>query len=161
VIFAISYYDSHQTFTWLFFSAFLLRTLIEFRRHPEIKTMSAITKSPRLTAALAAVVALSAAAPALAETQSRNRSDNAAPARNETARVWRTVASDAPPLGAQRVVMACEQGAIARRNFERRFGQAPVFVTASQALAARDAGQTWSTPRCMTERELYRLTDGQ
>ena len=120
--------------------------------------MSAITKSPRLTAALAAVVALSAAAPALAEAQSRNRSDNAAPARNETARVWRTVASDAPPLGAQRVVMACEQGAIARRDYERQYGQAPVFMTADQVLSAKQRGETWSAPRCMNSREHARLS---
>jgi hypothetical protein len=118
--------------------------------------MSAHTSSARLKVALAAAAVLSATLPTLAAAQARPSST---PARNDAARVWRTLSVDAPPIGAQRVVMPCQQGAVARRNFERRFGQQPVFITADQALSARNAGESWTAPRCMTWRELDRLSE--
>lgn len=106
-----------------------------------------------LSSALAAALAVAAvAAPAVAQQR--------APAPQQFgAQVYRTLSVEAPPPGAVRIVMPCESGAVARRNFERRFGEAPTFVTADQALQARDRGETWSTPRCMTDREHARLSD--
>ena len=56
-----------------------------------------------------------------------------------------------------RAVMICASDSATRRSFEREHGTAPVFVTARDALAAAASGETWSTPRCMTEREHARL----
>ena len=114
--------------------------------------MTAFALSARLS--LATVAALSMALPAFAQNQTQR---TAQPARAE-AQVWRTSSIDVP-TDAPRVVLVCEQGAIARRNFERRFGQEPMFITADQALAARDRNEVWSAPRCMTQRQLDRLTE--
>ena len=54
-------------------------------------------------------------------------------------------------------VMVCATDAATRRAYQREFGVAPVFVTAQEAVAARQAGQRWATPRCMTERQYDRL----
>lgn len=64
----------------------------------------------------------------------------------------------APAATARQVVMWCDSGAMARRAYEREHGQAPVFVTADQVLAAHRSGQTWDAPRCMTSREHARLS---
>lgn len=109
------------------------------------------SSSLRVTAAIAVALA-AVAAPALAQ-------QRAAPAAQFDARVYRAMSVEAPPPGALRIVMPCETGAVARRAFERRFGQTPVFVTADEALQARDRGETWSAPRCMTEREHARLSE--
>jgi len=56
-----------------------------------------------------------------------------------------------------RAVLICASDSATRRSFEREHGAAPIFVSAREALAAASAGETWSTPRCMTEREHARL----
>jgi len=75
------------------------------------------------------------------------------------ASVFRALSVEAPPPGAARIVMPCDTDAVARRSFERRVGQPPVFVTAEQALEARDRREVWTTPRCMTDGELARLSE--
>ncbi|AQR60780.1 hypothetical protein BZG35_03275 [Brevundimonas sp. LM2] len=62
------------------------------------------------------------------------------------------------PERAQRVVMLCATDAATRASFQRDFGTRPVFVSADDALRARTARETWTAPRCMTEREHARLT---
>lgn len=74
-----------------------------------------------------------------------------------------TLAGDRPEQArqgpqVQRVVMLCDTDAATRRGFARRYGAAPVFITADQVMAARASGDTWSRPRCMTAREHARLT---
>ena len=54
-------------------------------------------------------------------------------------------------------VMMCRTDTSTRRAYQREFGAAPIFVTAQEAVAARQAGQRWSTPRCMTEHQYNRL----
>ncbi len=54
-------------------------------------------------------------------------------------------------------VMVCATDAATRRAYQREFGAAPVFVTADEVVAARQSGQRWTTPRCMTERQYDRL----
>ena len=44
-------------------------------------------------------------------------------------------------------------GSPTRSAFTRQYGAEPVFLTAREAAEAKTAGQTWTTPRCMTERE--------
>lgn len=58
---------------------------------------------------------------------------------------------------ALRAVMACKTDTATRRAYQREFGAAPVFVTAQEAVAARENGQRWATPRCMTEHQYNRL----
>lgn len=58
---------------------------------------------------------------------------------------------------ALRSVMMCATDAATRRSYQREFGQAPVFVTAQEAIASRQAGTRWATPRCMTEHQYNRL----
>lgn len=53
----------------------------------------------------------------------------------------------------QRVVLICESDAATRTAFTRQYGAEPVFLTAREAVQAKTAGQAWTTPRCMTERE--------
>ncbi len=89
-----------------------------------------------LTPALIAAALAAAASPSLAQqTQAR-----------ETVRP-----------AALRAVMACKTDTATRRAYQREFGAAPVFVTAQEAVAARQNGQRWSTPRCMTEHQYNRL----
>lgn len=54
-------------------------------------------------------------------------------------------------------VMVCAGDTEARRDYQRTYGSAPVFVTAQEALAARQAGQRWAAPRCMTAHQYSRL----
>jgi hypothetical protein len=54
-------------------------------------------------------------------------------------------------------VMMCATDTTARRAYQREFGAAPAFVTAQEALASRQAGTRWATPRCMTEHQYNRL----
>ena len=58
---------------------------------------------------------------------------------------------------ALRAVMVCKTDTATRRAYQREFGAAPVFMTAQEAVAARENGQRWSTPRCMTEHQYNRL----
>ena len=53
----------------------------------------------------------------------------------------------------QRTVLICATDVSTRASFTREYGAAPAFITAREALAARDSGRTWNTPRCMTKRE--------
>lgn len=54
-------------------------------------------------------------------------------------------------------VMICAEDSATRASFEREYGERPVFVSARDLLAARDAGERWEAPRCMTEREYVRF----
>lgn len=120
--------------------------------------MPAFASSARFRLALAAVAALSTALPALAlPAQAQTQPQRTTQPVRTDAQMWRALSTDTLPTDAPRVVLVCEQGAIARRNFERRFGQSPLFITADQALAARDRNDVWSTPRCMTQRQMDRL----
>lgn len=58
---------------------------------------------------------------------------------------------------ARQSVMICRTDVATRRAYEREHGVSPVFVTARETVAAREAGEAWSRPRCMTEREYNRL----
>jgi hypothetical protein len=62
-----------------------------------------------------------------------------------------------PAAAPAREVLICSSDAATRRAFAREYGAEAVFVTAEQALAARDAGERWAAPRCMTAREHERL----
>lgn len=120
------------------------------------------SSSIRLTTACAVALALSAvASPGLtneAQSQRQIQGQQAMPTQLD-ARVFRALSVEAPPPGAARIVMPCDTDAVARRSFERSVGQAPVFVTAEQAIQARDRGEVWTAPRCMTDSELARLRD--
>ena len=93
--------------------------------------------SPALPAALAAALTtalVATAVPSLAQTPKPER-----------------------PVARQAVIV-CATDAATRRAHQREFGVEPIFVTARETLAARSNGESWSTPRCMTEREYVRLT---
>ena len=62
-----------------------------------------------------------------------------------------------PEPQVERVAYICTNDEATRSAFEREYGQAPVFVTAEEALAAASAGERWSAPRCMTEAQHARL----
>ena len=94
-----------------------------------------------LTPALIAAALAAAATPSLAQQSLRQQTQP-----HETVRP-----------AALRAVMACKTDTATRRAYQREFGAAPVFVTAQEAVAARENGQRWSTPRCMTEHQYNRL----
>lgn len=92
--------------------------------------------------ALAAVLTLAAAvSPALADPQA-NRADQTRPA--------------VPP----RAIFICAADQDTRAAFQRQHGVDPVFMSAEQVLEARRDDITWQAPRCMTEREYARLSQG-
>lgn len=62
-----------------------------------------------------------------------------------------------PDPRVERVAYICANDETTRSAFEREYGQAPVFVTAEEALAASSVGEQWATPRCMTEAQHERL----
>ena len=95
----------------------------------------------RLSVAVVSTLLLAGAAPALAQTPEPSPQSQAP----QPTRV-----SITPP---QRVVLICESDAATRSAFTRQYGAEPVFLTARDAVEAKAAGQTWTTPRCMTERE--------
>lgn len=99
-----------------------------------------------LTPALIVAALAAAATPSLAQQGLAQQS----PAQQTQAR--ETVSP-----AALRAVMACKTDTATRRAYQREFGAAPVFVTAQEAVAARENGQRWSTPRCMTEHQYNRL----
>ena len=88
-------------------------------------------------AGLAAGMALSVVAPAVALDQPRS----------------------ADARRADRPVLICDTDAATRRAFTREHGAAPVFVTAEEALRVRPSDPAWDAPRCMTEREYAKLRD--
>lgn len=88
-------------------------------------------------ASLAAGVALAAASPAAA-IDPRNAAD---------------------VRQASRAVLICDTDAGTRRAFTREHGAPPVFITAEEALQVRPSDPSWTTPRCITEREHARLRD--
>ncbi len=95
----------------------------------------------RLSVAVVSALLLAAATPALAQSPGQSpQGEKMQPTR---------VAAPQP----QRVVLICESDAPTRAAFARQYGADPVFLTAREAAEARSAGQTWTTPRCMTERE--------
>lgn len=95
----------------------------------------------RLSVAVVSALLLAAAAPALAQSPGQS------PQRQN---VQATRVSTPQP---QRVVLICESDAATRAAFTRQYGAEPVFLTAREAAEAKTVGQTWTTPRCMTERE--------
>jgi hypothetical protein len=98
-----------------------------------------------IAAALAAV-----ATPSLAQSE---------PTPSERSQSGRTQSAPAPTARPAKLqsVMVCATDAATRRAYQREFGAAPVFVTAQEAVEARQAGQGWAAPRCMTERQYDRL----
>ena len=62
-----------------------------------------------------------------------------------------------PEPRVERVAYICTNDEATRSAFEREYGQAPIFVTAEEALAASSAGERWSAPRCRTEAQHERL----
>ena len=54
-------------------------------------------------------------------------------------------------------VLVCGADTQARLAYQQTYGAAPAFVTAQEALAARQTGQRWATPRCMTAHQYNRL----
>ena len=99
----------------------------------------------RLIAVAVSTLLLAAAASALAQTPEPSPQSQAP----QPTRV-----SVTPP---QRVVLICESDAATRSAFTRQYGAEPVFLTARDAVEAKAAGQTWTTPRCMTEHQYNRL----
>ena len=53
-----------------------------------------------------------------------------------------------------KAVMVCAQDGLTARSYERTYGERPTFMTARQVL---ETGESWSAPRCMTEREYAQL----
>ena len=94
----------------------------------------------RLSVAVISALLLAGAAPALAQAPSRSPQSQTQPTRVSTAQP-------------QRVVLICEADAATRSAFTRQYGAEPVYLTAREAAEAKAAGQGWTTPRCMTERE--------
>ena len=99
-----------------------------------------------LTPALIAAALAAAATPSLAQQSVAQQS-----------LAQQTQARETLRPAALRAVMACKTDTATRRAYQREFGAAPVFVTAQEAVAARQNGQRWSTPRCMTEHQYNRL----
>lgn len=99
-----------------------------------------------LTPALIAAALAAAATPSLAQQSLAQQS-----------LAQQTQARETVSPAALRAVMACKTDTATRRAYQREFGAAPVFVTAQEAVAARQNGQRWSTPRCMTEHQYNRL----
>ena len=99
-----------------------------------------------LTPALIAAALAAAATPSLAQQSLAQQS-----------LAQQTQARETVRPAALRAVMACKTDTATRRAYQREFGAAPVFVTAQEAVAARQNGQRWSTPRCMTEHQYNRL----
>jgi hypothetical protein len=98
----------------------------------------------RLSVAVISALLLAGAAPALAQTPERSpQSPTPQPTRVSTAQP-------------QRVVLICDADAATRTAFTRQYGAEPVFLSAREAVEAKAAGQGWTTPRCMTEREHAR-----
>ena len=95
----------------------------------------------RLIAVAVSTLLLAGAAPALAQSPEQSP---------QSQRPQPTRVSAVQP---QRVVLICETDAATRTAFTRQYGAEPVFLTAREAIEAKTAGQTWATPRCMTERE--------
>lgn len=89
----------------------------------------------RMSILLAAALAASAVTPALADSPDTRTARDSAP----------------------RAVYVCGQDQATRRSFEARYGSEPVFVSATEAMAADRAGERWETPRCMSEREHARF----
>lgn len=95
----------------------------------------------RLIAVAVSALLLAGAAPALAQSPEQSpQSQRPQPMRVSTAQP-------------QRVVLICETDVATRSAFSRQYGAEPVFLTAREAVEAKAAGQGWTTPRCMTERE--------
>jgi hypothetical protein len=95
----------------------------------------------RLIAVAVTTLLLCGAAPVLAQSPEQSpQSQRAQPTRVSAVRP-------------QRVVLICEADAATRTAFTRQYGAEPVFLTAREAVEAKAAGQGWTTPRCMTERE--------
>lgn len=55
----------------------------------------------------------------------------------------------------QRGVFVCDDSAETRTAFARRYGQVR-YVTAEEISTAAALGETWATPRCITDVELRR-----
>ena len=99
----------------------------------------------RLIAVAVSTLLLAGAAPALAQSPEQSP---------QSQRPQPTRVSAVQP---QRVVLICETDAATRSAFTRQYGSEPVFLTAREAAEAKTAGQTWTTPRCMTEHQYNRL----
>jgi len=61
----------------------------------------------------------------------------------------------AAPAGRQ-ALLICARDEASRRAFKRQYGKVR-YVSAQDVVDSRAAGETWSTPRCITPSEFSRL----
>lgn len=78
----------------------------------------------------------------------------------QTTEQARLVPAAATTSAELRPVLICADDDATRRAFASTYGEAR-YVTAEQVRAAAAAGETWSTPRCITEQELSRYRDAR
>ncbi|GAA0647315.1 hypothetical protein [Brevundimonas lenta] len=65
-----------------------------------------------------------------------------------------------PDTDAQVAVTLCERDALTQAAFRRNHGPSPEFVTAADVMRAREAGERWAEPKCISvrqQRELNRM----
>lgn len=68
------------------------------------------------------------------------------------------VAAAQEPASAKPSVVLCERDGMAERQLKREHGQV-VWATASEVLAAAEAGEGWAAPRCMKKAEFRRMSN--
>jgi hypothetical protein len=76
-----------------------------------------------------------------------------------------TTTAEAPPgvvraetgaPAARQALLICNRDEASRRAYKRQYGKAR-YVSAQDVVDSRAAGETWSTPRCITPAEFSRL----
>jgi hypothetical protein len=56
-------------------------------------------------------------------------------------------------------VTVCERDPLTQAHFRREHGSSPTFVTADDVLSAQAAGERWSEPRCIADRQHRELQE--